>query len=292
MSTEKWQATQEIVASALEYRSKFDLPQWKKFIAENIRSSPSEQIAHKCPITSRNFFKPRGYAGDAIVLDLLYGIELDKYGVDKLGYDACEVYRHNCAQPAARAVRFRRKLLAEYIDAACEQRIGMASVLSVACGHLRETVWSESLRKRNFETFVALDQDEGSLKVVARDYGDLGITTVKNSVLDLLKARSGIEGQTFDLVYAAGLYDYLDNDVAKSLTALLFGRLQQDGKLLIANFLPGIPDVGYLEAYMDWWLIYRSAEELLACAPENSNARTFTDPDMNIVFMEMTKTPG
>jgi hypothetical protein len=38
--------------------------------------------------------------------------------------------------------------------------------------------------------------------------------------------------------------------------------LTRSGALVIANFLPDIPDVGYMELFMDWWLNYRSQEEL------------------------------
>jgi hypothetical protein len=34
--------------------------------------------------------------------------------------------------------------------------------------------------------------------------------------------------------------------------------------LLINNYLPSLINAGYMEAFMDWWLIYRTEAELLA----------------------------
>ena len=103
--------------------------------------------------------------------------------------------------------------------------------------------------------FVALDQDEASLKVVARDYAHLGIRTVDGSVRQILSGKPN-PGQ-FDFVYAAGLFDYLNAPVAAALTRRMFDMTRPGGLMLIPNFLTGVRDCGYMEAFMDWHLIYR-----------------------------------
>ena len=69
---------------------------------------------------------------------------------------------------------------------------------------------------------------------------------------------------TFDLIYAAGLYDYLDERVANRLTSGLFDMLKAGGKLVIPNFREGIREEGYMDAFMDWRLIYRSKQQIEA----------------------------
>ena len=53
-----------------------------------------------------------------------------------------------------------------------------------------------------------------------------------------------------DLIYAAGLYDYLGDAIAIQLTSRLLQMLAPGGggRLLIANFNPDLRDIGYLEA--------------------------------------------
>jgi predicted SAM-dependent methyltransferase len=98
----------------------------------------------------------------------------------------------------------------------------------------------------------------------------------------------------FDLIYSTGLFDYLNVQAARRLAFVLFQLLRPGGKLLIANFLPGIPAVGYMESYMDWHLIYRTRSEMLDVADEISQTcirdiRLFAEENENIIFLEVTK---
>ena len=66
----------------------------------------------------------------------------------------------------------------------------------------------------------------------------------------------------FDFIYAAGLYDYLPPPIAEALAALTFGMLKSGGRLLISNAIDTVKDAGYMELFMDWWLVYRSSDEV------------------------------
>lgn len=63
--------------------------------------------------------------------------------------------------------------------------------------------------------------------------------------------------------------------------------------MVLANFLPNIPYIGYMEALMDWWLIYRSETEMQTLVTgikqHIQGSHLFRDPDENIVFMEIIK---
>src|SRR5262249_39920320 len=140
--------------------------------------------------------------------------------------------------------------------------------------------------------YIALDQDADSLEVVSRELGPLGIEPLHASVRDVLAGRVALAG--FDLVYAAGLYDYLPTPVAQKLTRALFDALHPGGSLLIGNFLPDIASAGYMEAIMDWWLIYRSRAELLQLTerlPEREieHIRIFADDIANVGFVEVVR---
>jgi len=99
---------------------------------------------------------------------------------------------------------------------------------------------------------------------------------------------------SFDLVYAVGLYDYLPQPVAAALTAKLFSLVEPGGTLLLPNLTPDSTDVGYMEAFMDWWMIYRDEAELEGVAATIDPAaiadlRLYREPGGNVVFLEIVK---
>jgi extracellular factor (EF) 3-hydroxypalmitic acid methyl ester biosynthesis protein len=232
-----------------------------------IQTHPLRALIHEDPMTRRSFEKPRGYAGDAVLLDYIYGEDVreDAEGLASSAADpsprARAVQRYATSRPAAAAVRHRRQWLAFQIDRAADRALAEgrtgARVLSVACGHLREGHDSVALQTGAIEDFVAVDADPLSLAEVERS-GWACVRPLQMSVARLL-ARSSTLGQ-FDLVYSAGLYDYLDDALARRLTARLFERLVPGGRLILTNFLPQVADVGYMETFMGWELIYRDLD--------------------------------
>jgi hypothetical protein len=78
-----------------------------------------------------------------------------------------------------------------------------------------------------------------------------------------------------DLAYAAGLYDYLKAEAARALTLRLFNMLAPSGTLFIEIFLTGIPDAGFMEAAMDWWLICRGEEQIWHSCPVSPTRTSF-----------------
>ncbi len=256
---------------------------------ELCREHPLRKLLHQDPLTARAFLQPRKYQGDAALLDIIYARDYRpvwREEVTSLG-EALFRYTIDCQAPSA--VRRRRDFLAETIDVVCAKNPS-ARILSVACGHLREATVSRSVRERGFGRFVGFDQDQLSLDELQRTVGHLGVESVHGSVKTILKGA--LDGQTFDFIYTAGLYDYLGDRVAEELTARLFARLAPGGRLLIANYLPDIPDVGYMETYMGWRLIYRDAAAMgrlaNSIAPERIAAsRAFHEAEDTIVFLEL-----
>jgi len=107
--------------------------------------------------------------------------------------------------------------------------------------------------------------------------------------------RKGIAGLgSFDFIYSLGLYDYLSDAAARRLLATAVDMLNPGGKVWIANFVEDLWSAGYMEAVMDWWLIYRSEDKInsLACRIDPGKIaarRTFREPESNVVFLELTR---
>ena len=193
-------------------------------------------------------------------------------------------------------MRYRRQVLARLIDEAAARRgDGQASVVSIACGHLREADLSRAVPARKQKAFLAIDQDVDSLSVVDTDYVVPGVETRHGSLRQIIGERLHLP--KCDLIYAAGLYDYLDDKVAMRLLQIMVEALNPGGRVLVANFVPNVPDVGYMEAFMDWWLTYRDMEQvtqLFEAIPAESRGpiESFFDPGFNIAFAVMENVGG
>jgi trans-aconitate methyltransferase len=137
-------------------------------------------------------------------------------------------------------------------------------VLAAACGHFREAERSRAIHARGHARVVALDQDEESLEEIRKSYGHLGVETRCARIKSLL--GSAFPDKTFNLIYATGLFDYLEQRFASRLVERMFEMLRPGGRLVVGNFVPDILDSGYMETYMGWTLNYRSPAALAALA--------------------------
>jgi SAM-dependent methyltransferase len=247
-------------------------------------------LVHQDPFTYRAFSKPRGYAGDAEMIDYIYGRE-EHWAPPHTTPIGSYVFDYTTMSPASKGVRTRRGFVADLLDRLADE-IPMPHVLSVAAGHLREVELSAAVKRRRLGRYAALDADPHSLALVERCYGRFGVETVAADIRELFTARRDI-GQ-FDLVYTMGLYDYLPQRLGRRLAASLFRRLRRRGRLVIANFLPEIHDIGYMEAYMDWFLVYRNREEMVNLTMDIPQADLrdiilWSEENQNILFLEVKK---
>ena len=212
------------------------------------------------PFTRRSFEKPRGYSGDAHLLDFIYGhpsVEAEVTEATELGR---ALYAYTSDASSSVAVRERRDLLTRHIDTITAERGGKTEILTIAAGHLREADHCTALDEGGITRWVALDQDPLSVGAVARDFAGTPVEAIDGSVRGLLADSYGLG--TFDFVYAAGLYDYLSRNVAVKLTRRCMQMLKPDGVLLFANFARDIVVDGYMETFMNWALLLRSEAEM------------------------------
>ena len=148
-----------------------------------------------------------------------------------------------------------------------------------------------AVRQGWVKEFVAVDADERSLEVA--EAARPGVVKPVAMSVGRLLARSNAFGR-FDMVYSAGLYDYLEDRVARRLTKCMFSMLEPGGRLMFSNFLPGVLDAGYMETYMGWQLIYRdlpALERLLVDLPDEQIAekRVYEDPFGAIGYVEVLR---
>lgn len=228
------------------------------------------------PLTHWSFTKPRGYSGDAGLLDLYYKHPSAAHLLNDCTELGREIYAYTSEVPACAGGRERREILARHVDEAAAA-VGGAEILAVAAGHLRESELTQNLATGKISRWVALDQDPVSVGVVTRDYGTSVIEPMIGSVLGLLR-RSYRLG-TFDLIYISGLYDYLEQKTGIKLMQRLWEMLRPGGVMLFANFSDEMTSDGYMETFMDWPLILRSDKDMWAII-NGSIDRNEVDPSV------------
>jgi SAM-dependent methyltransferase len=268
--------------------------QWQQAVAL-LRAHPLLGLLHENPFARRAFLRPRGHTGDARLLDLLYDGRAapEARGASPLGY---ALLARDTATPLAAAVRERRGFMAELIDHVAEAR-PRPRILAAGCGHLREGLLSAAVQQRRIGRLVALDRDAEALAEVERCFAGKGVEPT-NCGIDLV-LEAGFTPASFDMVYAAGLYDRLGQRRAAALTLAFFALLRPGGRLVIASFARGIYDAAYLEAVANWPLACRDAAEMQDLAAsidpgEIAFRRVYTRQSPDIFYLELRRrgTPG
>lgn len=252
-----------------------------------LRSHPVWNVIQQDPFVRRCNEKPRGYPGDAVMIDYIYGTSSVQPEIKALTESAAVVHQFTTSAPAPRAVRYRRQYAAQMIDEVARDRNQKVRVVSIAAGHLREAELSFAANAGR-ASFVAIDQDAESLETIRRSMPLVDIDAVQGSVRQILTGKLRIPDA--DLVYALGLFDYLPQPIAARLAQLMLEAVRPGGVLLIPNFLPGISDIGWMESFMDWKLVYRRDSEMLDLIGDwNQVARAeiHRDPDHNITFLKV-----
>jgi SAM-dependent methyltransferase len=161
---------------------------------------------------------------------------------------------------------WRRDLVASAADEIAGRAAQPIRFFAAACGHLRECDRMRSLKDGRVAKIVAFDMDAENLEGVRRDYANEPIAAHQGSVRQLVEGRHLFADM--DLVHAGALMEGLPDAPAAELARALFALLRPGGTLILANLLEGLPDAGYVEAYMDWRITYRTPQSIEALASD------------------------
>lgn len=242
----------------------------------SLRNHDLHRVLLEDPYMARAFNKPRGYAGDAVLIDMLYD-RLPPEGTVPRGRDLFSV---TTAFPVARAVRERLAFAEDMLER--EWRAGKR-ICALACGHLRE---ADPLAGRDLTNLTGIDQDPLSLERIWERHGGR-IELINANVLHYLR-RAARDGERFDHIYTLGLTDYLDDRAMDLLHLLMLNCLNPGGSILVANFVPNHIAMGWMDAVMDWHLVYRTEADLEGfAAGVGLTARSWRDATGTIAFCEM-----
>jgi hypothetical protein len=235
-------------------------PAWARLV-ESARLHPLREFVHRDPFTFRCFARPRGYPGDATALDyVLRRRDLAVRAPDPVA----ELHHWTTHGSLARALLHRRDLVASVADEIALRSPEPVRFFAAGCGHLRECDRLRSLKEGRIGRFHAFDADAQNLDGVRRDYPFAPIGVHQGSVRQLVEGHHLFGEMHF--AHSGGLIDALPQPQAVELVRALFAMLQPGGTLLVCGLLEGLDEAGYLEAYMDWRIAYRTRESIEALA--------------------------
>jgi extracellular factor (EF) 3-hydroxypalmitic acid methyl ester biosynthesis protein len=265
------------------------IPEEESVAHRNFAQTALHPLLLRAPFVYRTFAKPLGYAGDyemvnQILADPRQGTSTYFQIVNALFLKAA----------VAQAHRNRIDILGRYLneaaERACKQQRRL-SVLNVGCGPAIEIRrFIEQHSRPDLLSFTLLDFSEPTIEYTrsrieeacSRTGKKAEVEFVQASVHELLK-RSGnalepLESKTFDLVYCAGLFDYLSDKVCSRLLRYFVARANPGSTVLVTNVHSSNPQRVLMEHLLEWHLIYRDETQLESLLPTaRTNTNLYTD---------------
>lgn len=237
-------------------------------------------LARPSPLYHRSYAKPLGYPGDHRAMLHIYADAFE--GESAFG---AALNKLACEEPLAAGVRHRRDLLVTILGEELD-RLGTSDdpmrVTSLACGPAREV--SAFLRRPTWPRpieFMLVDQQEEALSLAYEEFhramasgnARARARCVYLSFGQMLQRPDQLASEEpQDLVYSAGLMDYLPMAVAAGLIRGFYERLRPGGLLAMGNATKD-NQTFFLEYACDWTLLYRNPEEMRALAADLPGAR-------------------
>jgi extracellular factor (EF) 3-hydroxypalmitic acid methyl ester biosynthesis protein len=268
----------DFVATLACTRAALDAPEWR-VAAATFSAHPVHGLFLNDPYTADAYRKGRGYAGDADTLDFVYRYRGAPPDTTPLGR---RLFQITTDVPIACAVRARCRYLGDRIASLRAARPD-AIIVSVACGHMRELEGLEL--PVGGGAIYGLDHDPATIERLTRMHAGAVIAR-RTSVRRILTHPETVPQA--DMIYAAGLFDYLDDRTAALLIRRLRARLLPGGLLVLTNLTQRNGEIAYMEAIMDWWMVYRDEADLRGLVRGDAAAvRTCSVMDGRVACLEL-----
>jgi extracellular factor (EF) 3-hydroxypalmitic acid methyl ester biosynthesis protein len=254
------------------------------------------------PFVYRTFAKPLGYAGDYEMVSMMLrdpyeGSTTYAKLLNKLYLEIPPVIAHR-----NRITYLVEQLCAETGRAHAEGR--RAQVFNLGCGPAQEV--QRFIKDHDIcdeADLTLLDFNDETIENTSRATEEnvhlhqrrTGLSFVKKSVQQVMKesVRSvGSGGKTYDLVYCAGLFDYLSDRICRRLLEIFYDMLAPGGLLIATNVHPSNDWRNWMEYLAEWHLVYRDEAQFLQIAPSSApaeNIRVIPDTTGVNIFLEVRK---
>jgi len=222
----------------------------------NICSTIDSSIMHQ-----RTREKPCGYAGDYLLIDWIYTKKTATNGAGKLFDELFHSYE------AAESVRNRK----EYFKKKCKEMYQELNrdidILDLGCGSCRDVKEIyESLNNGHNINFHCVDSDPRAVTYARKVLnGKIDKYNIDIDVANVFRLKTN---RKYDLIWSAGLFDYLEKRIVILLLKKIWRYLKDNGRIIFGNFSPINPTKNGMELVGKWYLIHRTASELIKICRE------------------------
>jgi SAM-dependent methyltransferase len=214
-------------------------------------------IFDQSPMHRRTRTKPLGYAGDYLVIDWIYTQKTADSGLAKKIDELFHSYE------AAQAVRNRKDYFVKLCAEMADEKNSRVDVLDLGCGSCRDVVEAFHACNNGVQYhFHCVDQEPEAIEY-ARSL--IRGTEAESQIrLDCRNVFRFEATEQYDLIWSAGLFDYISNRAVSLLIKKSWRFLKEGGLFVFGNFGPENPTRKGMELVSRWNLLHRTADELIA----------------------------
>ncbi len=271
----------------------------KVSIHRNFAQRDLHPLLLRSPFLWRTFNKPLGYAGDYEMVNMMLRNPYEGPTTYSKLINSLLLKNGPSVGHQNRIDILKKILLDKVKEAKSENKI--IRILNIACGpaiEIQNLIKTEDIQ-RDVE-FTLLDFSEETLnytkqKIEEAIHSSKSKPTIKyihKSVHTLLKeaGQETPENDYYDMVYCAGLFDYLSDKVCNRLLRLFYQQTKPKGLTLVTNVHEDNPALYLMEYLMEWHLIYRDEIRFLELFPNKGLQKVYRDETGTNLFLEIQKT--
>lgn len=196
--------------------------------------------------------KPLGYAGDFMLIEKMY----QTYVSPDPRWQKWDEYYHT--HEATKAVRNRKAYFITLMEELYYTASSPLQVLILGSGPATDVHEFFTLNPKAEVTFDCLDIDQRAIDYARHKNMDFSsrIHFIKMNVLRFTPSAN------YDLIWSAGLFDYLNDRLFVGLLNRFKANLKPAGTMVIGNFSTENPTQHVMEVMGEWFLNHRSSEHL------------------------------
>jgi extracellular factor (EF) 3-hydroxypalmitic acid methyl ester biosynthesis protein len=253
------------------------------------------------PFAFRTYQKPLGYAGDYEMVNMILRNPLEGSSLfSKI------VNSWFLNQRPAEAHRNRISYLTKFLIKESHRVVQNGRnvrIFNLGCGPAGEVqnflIQDEVCNRTSFVLQDFNDETIQHTRKVLEDIKDkfrreTKVEIVKKSVHQVLREEIKLDAhqQKYDLIYCAGVFDYLSDRICKRLMDIFYDMLEPGGLLIATNVDASNPSRNGMEYLLEWHLIYRNTIQMQGLipsrAPRGSASVKYDETGVNI-YLEVRK---